>query len=193
MTTPHINRKGFAIPFIVGFSAAVVAMFIAGLLLYVPARGTKAAVQSTQEYLYAQLQEIAPALENYLETKDTEHLASAQQSLAKLSSVCVAYGDHFPYLRDDETGMNTINAAWCVRFFICVHDQISEMLSREVTPEDRQTLTALSGIFSPLAEDTTVTFTSVFFNFNTSSLFNRRGFNHLIVYDSDQHLVPATF
>lgn len=193
MTTPHINRKGFAIPFIVGFSAAVVAMFIAGLLFYVPARGTKDAVQSTQEYLYARLQEISPALEDYLETKDTQHLASAQQSLAKLSSVCVAYGDHFPYLRDDETGMNAINAAWCVRFFICVHDEISEMLSREVTPEDRQTLTALSGIFSPLAEDATVTFTSVFFNFNTSSLFNRRGFNNLIVYDSDQHLVPATF
>ena len=150
-------------------------------------------VKITQEYLYARLQEISPALEDYLETKDTQHLASAQQSLAKLSSVCVAYGDHFPYLRDDETGMNTINAAWCVRFFICVHDEISEMLSREVTPEDRQTLAALSGIFSPLAEDTTVTFTSVFFNFNTSSLFNHRGFNNLIVYDSDQHLVPATF
>lgn len=156
-------------------------------------KATQDSVKATQKYIYAQLQAISPALEQYLETKDAGHLESAQQSLAKLSSACVAYGDRFPYLRDDETGMNAINAAWCVRFFICVHHQISEMLSREVTPEDRQTLTALSAIFSPSTKDATSTFTSVFFNFNTSSLFNHRGFNHLIVYDSDQHLIPAVF
>ncbi len=151
-------------------------------------------VKITQEYLYARLQEISPALENYLETKDTEHLESAQQSLAKLSSVCVAYGDHFPYLQKDETGMNTINAAWCIRFFICVHDHISEMLSRELTFDDHQLISDFAEIFSSSAESNTVTFTSVFSNFFIKSdLSNQRDFYDLLKYSDNQQLIPASF
>lgn len=151
-------------------------------------------VKITREYIYTQLQEISPALETYLETKDTEHLESAQQSLAKLSSVCVAYGDHFPYLRDDETGMNTINAAWCVRFFICAHDQIAEMLSRELTFDDHQLISDFAEIFSSSVESNTVTFTSVFSNFFIKSdLSNQRDFYDLLKYSDNQQLIPAAF
>lgn len=151
-------------------------------------------VKITQEYIYAQLQEISPALENYLETKDTEHLESAQQSLSKLSAVCVAYGDHFPYLQEDETAMNTVNAAWCIRFFICVHNHISEMLSHELTFNDHQLIADFAEIFSSSAESNTVTFTSVFSNFFIKSdLSNQRDFYDLLKYSDNQQLIPAAF